>query len=82
GEHKARLFDRSGNIGPTVWSDGRIVGGWSQRPNGEIVYRLLDDVGKAKAAQVEAEAGRLSEWIGKVRVTPRFRTPLEKELAA
>jgi hypothetical protein len=29
GEHKAALFDRSGNIGPTVWCDGRIVGGWA-----------------------------------------------------
>lgn len=26
GEHRAALFDRSGNPGPTVWWDGRIVG--------------------------------------------------------
>ena len=32
GEHGPLLFDRSGNIGPTVWADGRIVGGWAQRP--------------------------------------------------
>ncbi len=82
GEHKAALFDRSGNIGPTVWLDGRIVGGWAQLPNGEVVYRLLEDVGTAAALTVATEAARLSEWIGPIRVTPRFRTPLERELVA
>ena len=80
GDHASALFDRSGNIGPTVWCDGRIVGGWAQRATGEIAYRLLEDVGADAAAAVAIEAGRLAEWIGDVRVTPRFRTPLEKEL--
>ena len=31
GDHGPALFDRNGNAGPTVWVDGRIVGGWSQR---------------------------------------------------
>ena len=82
GPHAATLFDRSGNIGPTVWSDGRIVGGWAQRADGQVVYRLLEDVGTEKAAAVEEAAGRLAKWIGTVRVTPRFRTPLERELSA
>jgi hypothetical protein len=82
GEHQAALFDRSGNIGPTVWQDGRIVGGWAQRASGEVVYRLLEDIGTAARATVEAEAARLSDWIGPVRVTSRFRTPLERELTA
>ncbi len=82
GEHRAALFDRSGNIGPTVWLDGRIVGGWAQRPNGEVVHRLLEDVGTAASSAVATEAARLSEWIGPIRVTPRFRTPLERELVA
>jgi len=30
---------------------------------------------------VAAEAGRLAGWIGSVRVTPRFRTPLERQLS-
>ena len=80
GAYAPALFDRSGNVGPTVWSDGRIVGGWAQRGTGEVVYRLLDDVGGDVAAAVEAAAARLAEWIGDVRVTPRFRTPLEREL--
>jgi hypothetical protein len=82
GPHAPALFDRSGNVGPTVWCDGRVVGGWAQRENGEVVYRLLEDVGSEAAAAVEAEAGRLTEWIGPVRVTPRFRTPMERELAS
>jgi hypothetical protein len=48
----------------------------------EIVIRLLEDIGAAAEAAVMAEAQRLGEWIGPgVRVTPRFRTPLERELA-
>jgi hypothetical protein len=82
GDHAPALFDRSGNPGPTVWWDGRIVGGWAQRGDGEIAVRLLEDVGAEASAAVEAMAGRLRGWMGTVRVTPRFRTPLERELTA
>ncbi|GII22959.1 winged helix DNA-binding domain-containing protein [Planosporangium mesophilum] len=82
GAHAPVLFDRSGNIGPTVWSDGRIIGGWAQRADGEVVYRLLEDVGGDTVAAVEAAGARLTKWIGDVRVIPRFRTPLERELSA
>lgn len=81
GQHAPALFDRSGNIGPTVWSDGRIVGGWAQRSGGEVVCRLLEEIGADVAAAVAAAAARLSVWLGPVRVTPRFRTPLERELS-
>jgi hypothetical protein len=81
GQHAPALFDRSGNIGPTAWWDGRVVGGWAQRKDGEIAVRLLEDVGTEASAAIAAEAQRLREWIGQVRVTPRFRTPLERELA-
>ncbi|MFI0987957.1 winged helix DNA-binding domain-containing protein [Streptomyces exfoliatus] len=80
-EHRAALYDRSGNIGPTVWWKGRIVGGWAQRPDGRIVHRLLTDVGAEAERAIGAEAERLAGWVGGVRVTPRFRTPLERELA-
>jgi len=82
GEHGPTLFDRNGNAGPTVWWDGRIVGGWANRKDGEIAVRLLEDVGADGVAAVEAAAGRLADWLGPVRVTPRFRTPLERELTA
>jgi hypothetical protein len=82
GDHGPALFDRNGNAGPTVWWDGRVVGGWASRRDGEIAVRLLEDVGADATAAVEAAAGRLAEWLGPVRVTPRFRTPLERELGA
>jgi hypothetical protein len=74
------LYDRSGNIGPTVWWDGRVVGGWAQRPDRTIAYRLLEDAGREGKAEIAQLAGRLQAWLGGIRVTPRFRTPLEKEL--
>ncbi|MFC9326328.1 winged helix DNA-binding domain-containing protein [Kitasatospora sp. NPDC057015] len=74
------LFDRAGNAGPTVWWDGRVVGGWAQRADGEVVWRLLSDVGSEAVAAVAGEAARLAGWLGEVRVTPRIRTPLEREL--
>jgi Winged helix DNA-binding domain len=81
GEHGPALFDRSGNVGPTVWWDGRIVGGWAQRRDGEIAVRLLEDIGAEATAAVRAAADRLAGWLGDARVTPRFRTPLERELS-
>jgi hypothetical protein len=89
GDHRSPLFDRSGNIGPTVWCNGRIVGGWAQRKvparrntdgDGEVVFRLFEDLGADLTAAVAAEAERLTAWIADVRVTPRFRTPLDREL--
>nr|WP_202889920.1 winged helix DNA-binding domain-containing protein [Actinopolymorpha rutila] len=80
GAHRSALFDRSGNVGPTVWADGRVVGGWAQRPDGEVTYRLLEDVGSDTARAVEEHAARVHAWLGSTRVVPRFRTPLEKEL--
>jgi hypothetical protein len=81
GDHEKALFDRTGNAGPTVWLDGRVVGGWAQRRDGEIAVRLLEDVGGGAADMIQAEAARLREWLGDLRFIPRFRTPLERELA-
>ncbi|RGD59826.1 winged helix DNA-binding domain-containing protein [Kitasatospora xanthocidica] len=74
------LFDRAGNAGPTVWWCGEVVGGWTQRADGEVVWRLFRGAGAEAERAVAAEAERLAGWLGEVRVTPRFRTPLEKEL--
>ncbi|MFF8727750.1 winged helix DNA-binding domain-containing protein [Streptomyces sp. NPDC015171] len=80
---RAQLFDRSGNVGPTVWWNGRVVGGWAQRADGSVVWRIPDEgVRRESADWVAAEAARLRERLGTTRVTPRFRTPLERELTA
>jgi hypothetical protein len=80
GAHKNHLFDRNGNAGPTIWVNGRIAGGWAMRSSGEVVTRLLEDVGRTAARAVDAEAARLTTWIGAAPAMPRFPTPLAKEL--
>jgi hypothetical protein len=82
GPHRPVLFDSNGNAGPTVWWDGRVVGGWSQRRDGEIVFRLLEDVGTEAERAVEAEAARVAAWLGDVRFSPGFLPPFQRELAA
>jgi hypothetical protein len=82
GDHAHALFDRNGNAGPTVWVDGQIVGGWSQTPGGEVVVKLLEPVRRTAETAIAREARRLTDWLDHVRVTPRFRTPLEKALHA
>lgn len=81
GDRARMLFDTNGNAGPTVWCEGRAVGGWAQRRSGEVAFQLLEDVGTEAEAAVEAEAARLQAWLGDVRVTPRFATPLQRRLA-
>ncbi len=81
GEHGPTLFDSSGNAGPTVWWHGRVVGGWAARKDGEIAFRLLEDVGSDAAAAIEAETARLAAWLGERKMIPRVGTPLERELA-
>ena len=53
GAHKAQIFDANGNAGPTVWWDGRIVGGWRQDEAGEVEVQLLEDVGADARAAIE-----------------------------
>jgi Winged helix DNA-binding domain len=82
GPHRSALFDTSGNGGPTIWVDGHIVGGWAQRRSGEVVPRLLEDVGSETRHAIDAEAARLEAWLGPTRVTGSFPTPVEIDLRA
>jgi hypothetical protein len=82
GPHAKALFDTNGNAGPTVWLNGRIVGGWAQRADGAIAIRLLEEVGGDAKALIDAESERVQTWLAGVRVIPRFRTPTERELCA
>jgi hypothetical protein len=83
GQHGPRLFDRTGNVGPTLWWDGRIVGCWAQNPDGQIVCRFLEDVGSEAVTAADAAAARLATELGPVRLSARTRgmTWLEQELA-
>ncbi len=81
GEYGTAVFDRNGNAGPTVWVDGRIVGGWTQRRSGEVVYELLEDVGRVAKNAISAAAAQLEARLGDVRVMSRFPTPLQTKLS-
>jgi len=81
GEHALALFDRNGNAGPTVWVDGRVVGGWTQRESGEIAVELFEPVDARTRKALDAERERLRAWLGDARIKPRFRTPIEQALA-
>jgi hypothetical protein len=82
GEYGPAVYDSSGNAGPTVWCDGRVVGAWAQRPSGEVVYRLLEDVGAEAKSALDSAAGRLERFLGGVRLSARTRRKslVEKEL--
>ncbi|MDQ3176752.1 MAG: winged helix DNA-binding domain-containing protein [Actinomycetota bacterium] len=83
GDHGRELFDRNGNAGPTIWIDGRVVGAWVQAANGEILTHVLDehDHGLATLRLVHEQAAALQVWLGDTRITHRFRSPLELDLA-
>ena len=76
----ARCSTATATAGPTVWVDGRVVGGWAQRPNGAVVHRLLANVPAGRRRQLDRAASRLASLLDGVRVRPRFPTPLQKEL--
>jgi Winged helix DNA-binding domain len=82
GGHAKQLFDTIGNAGPTVWVDGRAVGLWAQREGGEVVTRLLEDVGRERRQDIDREAARLDAWLRPSRVFPRFPNPVFQALAA
>jgi hypothetical protein len=81
GPHGPTLFDVNGNAGPTIWWDGRVVGGWSQRRDGEIAIGLLEDVGADALAAIETEAEQLAAWVGDARFSPGFLPPYQRALA-
>lgn len=81
GDHRELLFDRNGNGGPTIWVGGRIVGGWWQAPDGEVITHLLADAGSEAARLIEDERVRLSEWLGGRVIMPRFPSPLARAVA-
>ena len=85
GEHTTfggPLFDRNGNVGPTVWANGRVVGAWTQRKDGSVVHELVQPVDARSKKAIMVAAEQLRVTIGDARVTPRFPAPLQAALAA
>lgn len=75
------LYDTYGNVGPTVWWDGEVVGGWAVRPDGSVATELLADRGDDAHRAVDAAAEVLAARLGGHVVVPSFRTPLERRLS-
>jgi hypothetical protein len=76
--HKAQVFDRNGNGGPTAWCDGRIVGGWTQDADGRVVVQLVEKVDAKTSKALARKAKALTDWLGGVRIAARFPSPLSK----
>jgi hypothetical protein len=74
-----RVIDRNGNVGPTVWADGVVVGGWVQRPDGSIAHDaggLSAEHGRLLAVEID----RLRALVGATRFRVRFPAPNQTDL--
>jgi hypothetical protein len=74
------VFDRAGNIGPTLWCNGEIIGSWAVSATGEVRTAILADRGAAAEAAVAVAAERLQDRLAGATVIPAIRTPLERSL--
>jgi hypothetical protein len=82
GPHADHLFDANGNVAPTIWADGAVVGGWTRLPDGTIATHLLEDPGKSIKNAIATEAMALAPRLGDATLAPRARgySPLERGL--
>lgn len=78
----SEIIDRNGNIGPTIWVDGAIVGGWNQRTDASITTEFYLPVTASQNKRVEVEINRVQELLGDVVVKPRFPSPNQSRLRA
>lgn len=76
-----RVTDRNGNIGPTVWADGSVVGGWAQRPDGSIAHDARD-LSPEHTSLLATEIERVRDFVGETRFSVRFPAPNQRELLA
>jgi hypothetical protein len=79
-EHRKKVFDRAGNAVPTVWVDGRVVGVWGQRKDGQVFYELFEPVDDTGQALIAEEARRLSDFLDGEALPPGIRTPFTRSL--
>ncbi len=75
-------FDRNGNGGPTIWVDGRVVGYWTQRPDGEIRLHWFEDVPEERRRSISRRADEVRDWLGDSRFSVRFPGRIHATLLA
>lgn len=74
------VFDRNGNLGPTIWWDGQLVGAWAMTNGGQIRTAIPGDHGTEALTAIAAAAAHLEPRLEGAVVTPVFPTPLERSL--
>ena len=52
---------------PTIWADGRIVGGWAQRKDGEVVTRSCEDRRTGRPERCPGECRAPPQLLGRLR---------------
>ena len=79
GPHVDRIFDRNGNAGPTAWWNGRIVGAWCQRDDGEVLVVPAEDLPARARRALDVKATELSAWLDGDVVRSIYLSPLARE---
>jgi hypothetical protein len=79
-EHRKKVFDRAGNAVPSVWVDGRVVGVWGQRRDGQVFYELFEPVGDVEQTLLAQEVCRLEDFLEGETLPPGIRTPFTRSL--
>jgi Winged helix DNA-binding domain len=79
GDLASRLFDTNGNAGPTAWWDGRIVGGWTQTPDGAVVVVPAVPLPSTARRALTVEAERLTAWLDGEIVRSPYQSPLVRQ---
>jgi hypothetical protein len=79
-EHRKKVFDRAGNAVPTIWVDGRVVGVWGQRKDGQVFYELFEPTGDAERPLIVDKVQSLEDFLDGEILPPGIRTPFVRSL--
>lgn len=74
-----KVFDRNGNAGPTAWWDGRIVGVWCQRGDGEVLVVPARSLPAPARRALDVKAVELTAWLDGDVVRSIYQSPLARE---
>lgn len=73
-------FDSTGNGGPTLWVDGRIVGAWAQTREGQVLTHYFEAVPDRRRRELEDRIADVRTVIGATRFTVRFPSHIHDRL--
>lgn len=80
GLDRTLVFDRNGNLGPTIWWEGQLVGAWAMTNSRQIRTAVPGDYGCEALTAIATAAADLEDRLEGAVVTPVFPTPLERSL--